>query len=122
MNLTFSTEHLAFITNFCQEKNLFFKVKSGFKAANGSGSVTVTGITPQEVISIYPQISETPESVAGIINNEIKQALLPQLVDNNGQPKGTEEAGLISWIQQYTSYAYDRKLAMINNGLAELNR
>lgn len=124
MTLTFSTPHLGYIANFLSDKHLFFKVKSAWIAAGSDpASIAISGLSVQDVIGVYSQISSMREGLAADINQEIKAALLPQLLNaETGQPKDEECAALLQWIQQFTAGNAQEKLMMIEAGLAELNR
>lgn len=124
MTLTFSTNHLGWIAQFVSDKHLFFKVKSAWiSAGSDPASIAISGLSVQDVIGVYSQISSMREGLAADINQEIKAALLPQLLNTEtGQPKDEECASLLQWIRQFTAGNAQEKLMMIEAGLAELNR
>jgi len=115
---------LGYIANFLSDKHLFFKVKTAYNSApENATEITIPHLTLDEVSSVYKQISSMREGLAADINQEIKAALLPQLLNaETGQPKDEECATLLQWIQQFTAENAQEKLLMIEAGLAELNR
>lgn len=120
MQLTFSLRHLCYIANFIADKELWYDVKSSYKADATPDAVTVNGINAQDIISIYNQISSMRHGLAKAINDEIRQALLPQVLNAQGQPKDEECAALVQWITAYETSNATELQNMIDNGLQQL--
>lgn len=122
MQLTFSRNLLGYIANFLSDKQLFFKVKTAWINANPlDETVTIPGLSVDDISSVYRQMSSMQEGLANNINLQIKAALLPQLLVN-GQPANEECEALLSWIQQFTSSNTIELDNIIAKGMQELNQ
>lgn len=121
MQLTFSARHIGYIANYITDMELWYKVKSSFKKDETPEAITVEGLTAQDVIGVYNQISGQRHGLAKAINDEIKQALLPQVLNAQGQPKDNDCAALVAWLQQYEASNADELQRMIDNGLSKLS-
>lgn len=120
MTLTFSTNHLGWIAQFVSDKQLFFKIKTAWLASNKT-SITIPNLTVQEVISTYSQISSQSEGLAAQINAEIDDALMPQLLNAQGQPVSDEAAQILAWIADYKGSNAAQRQNQIDRSIEALN-
>ena len=119
MNLTFSAQNLGWIAQFITDKQLWFKVKKAYQSSDKQ-SVTIPGISPQELISTYNNISAQPEGLAAAINRAVEAELMPQLVNEQGQPLSEETAQVVMWIVENRNNNLSQRTNQINAIIAQL--
>lgn len=120
MTLTFSANHLAWIAQFAADRQLFFKIKTAWLASNKT-SITIPNLTVQEVTNTYGFISAQAEGIAARINAEIDDALMPQLLNAQGNPVSDEAAQIIMWIADYKGSNDAQRQSQIDRSIEALN-
>lgn len=119
MNLTFSAQNIGWIAQFITDKQLWFKIKKAYQSSD-KANITIPNITVKELINTYMQVSNQPEGLAAAINRSLEAELMPQLIDDKGQPLSEETAQVVMWIVENRNNNLTTRTNQINAIISQL--